>query len=106
MGISVGLVTGFSRTAQSTADHLGPICTVLANADLRQGSFLHAGQNVQSRHQESHAEHRLSRETALRSRSTQSNRGRAKVRTGLHPQPWNDSYIFIVEDLLKTEDHR
>ena len=64
------------------SDHLGPTGTVLANADLRQGSLLHAGQNVLSRHQESDAEHRLSRETALRSRSTQSNRGRAQVRTG------------------------
>ena len=32
------------------------------------------------------------------------NRGRAQARTGLHPQPWNESYR--LEDLLKTRRSR
>ena len=55
--------------------------TPSANPNLRRGSILQAGQNVQSRRQESHAGHRVTRETAGRSRSTRSNRGSAQLRT-------------------------
>ena len=51
--------------------------------NMRRGAILQAGQNVRSRHQKNHAEHRVFGETAPRSsRSTRSNRGRAQVRTG------------------------
>ena len=71
-----------SENGTGNSDLLGPTGTAPAVADLRRGAFLQAGQNVLSRHQENHAERRFSRETALRSRSTQSNRGMAQVRTG------------------------
>ena len=72
-----------------------------AKPNLRQGSILQAGQDVQSRHQENHAEHRVTRETAARSRSTQSNRRRAQVQTSPHPQPWERELQTFLEDLLK-----
>ena len=59
----------------------GPIGTHLAKPNLRRGSILQAGQNVQSGYQENHTEYRVARETVARSRSTQSNQGRAQVRT-------------------------
>ena len=61
---------------------LGQTGTALSNADLRRGALLQAGHNVQSRHQESDAEHCFTGEAAPRSRSTQQNRARAQVRTG------------------------
>ena len=71
-----------SKNGTGHGDLLGPTGTALTNADLRRGAFLQAGQNVQSRHQENHAEHPFSGEAASRSRSTQPNRVRAQVRTG------------------------
>ena len=62
-------------------DLLGPTGTPSAEPNLRRGSILRAGQNVQSGHQENHTEHRVARETIARSRSTRSNWGRAQVRT-------------------------
>ena len=53
----------------------------LSPTNMRRGAILQAGQNVESIHQENHAEHRVSGETVPRSRSTRSNRGRAQVRT-------------------------
>ena len=64
------------------SDLLGPTGTALTNSNMRRGAILQAGQNVQSKHEENRAEHRVSGETAPRSRSTWSNRGRAQVRTG------------------------
>ena len=86
-GAYLGLSSLSSRGATQWArerhsDILGQTGTALSNADLRRGTFLQIGQNVQSRHQESHSEHRFSGETAPRCRCTQSNRGRAQVRTG------------------------
>ena len=60
---------------------LGSTGTSLASRNMRRGAILQAGQNIQSRRQENHVEHRVTRETITRSRSTQSNRGRAQART-------------------------
>ena len=57
------------------SDILGQTGTALSNADLRRGTFLQAGQNAQSRHQESYAQHHFTGEAALRSRSTLSQTG-------------------------------
>ena len=73
-----------SGHANSTGpvDLLGPSGTPSVKPNLRRGPILQAGQDVQSRRQENHAEHRVTRETTALFRSTRSNRGRAQVRTG------------------------
>ena len=62
-------------------DGAGNRGTASASPNLRRGEILQAGHNVQSRRQENHVAHRVTGKTAPRSRSTQSNRGRAQVRT-------------------------
>ena len=68
---TVGTATNWAR--------LEPLSPTQTCNEVR---FCRLDQNVHSRHQENDAEHRVSGETAPRSRSTRSNRGRAQVRTG------------------------
>ena len=70
-----------SENGTGHSDLLGPTGTALTNSNMRPSAILQAGQNVQSRHQENQAEHRVSGETAPRFRSTRSNRGRVQVWT-------------------------
>ena len=69
-----------TRTAQGLSTCWARLEPLLPNKNLRRGSILQAGQNVQSGHQENHTEHSVARETIARSRSTRSNPGRAQVR--------------------------
>ena len=79
MGNGVG--TGHS-------DILGQTGVALSNADLRRGTFLQAGQNVQSRHPESSAEHCFSGEAAPKHSVKQS---QSASTDGLRPQLWKES---------------
>ena len=53
----------------------------LSSPNMRRGAILQTGQNVQSRCEENNVKHRVTGKTTPRSRSTQSNRGRAQIRT-------------------------
>ena len=57
--------TQWEREGTGHSDLLGLTGTALTNVDLRRGAILQARQNVQSRHQENHAEHRDSGEGLL-----------------------------------------
>ena len=82
----LGLVKSLQQRGNAVAGHsgiLGQTGTALSCANLRRGAFLQAaGQNVQSTHQESDAEHCFPGEAAPHSRSTEPNRVKAQVRTG------------------------
>ena len=85
-----------ARTAQGIATYC-PTGTALANADLRRGAFLQAGQNVQSRHQDSHApEKRLLVLEALSQTESERKYGRAA------PTAMERELQAFLEDLLNT----
>ena len=89
-----------SKNGTGHNDPLGSTGTAVTKADLRRGAFLQAGQNIQSRHQENHAEHRFSGGAAPRSRSTQPNRVRAQIGAASVPGRSSEDVKIIVRAFL------
>ena len=73
------------------SDILGQTGTALSFADLRRGTLLQAGQNVQSRHQESDAEHCLPREAGSSFSKHSAKQSQSASTDGLHRQLWKES---------------